>query len=87
MEPSYDDGSSVAEDELTAGMQVQLRGLTGKAELNGRTGALIKFDVDGDRWQVDLGSAAGIKLVSSWNLLACGIPDVSHSSSMTFNCD
>ena len=29
--PSYDDGSSVAEDELTAGLQVQLRGLTGKA--------------------------------------------------------
>ena len=46
----------------------ELEALKAKAELNGRWGTLIKFDVERDRWQVDLGIDMGIKLFKACNL-------------------
>ena len=73
-EPCIANGSSVCSEDLHGGMSVQLKGLVAKPELNGRWGSLIKFDVERDQWQVDLGVVWGIKLLRTCNLLA----DASH---------
>jgi len=69
--PAVDDASIADEDRLCVGMAVQLNALKAKTELNGRRGTLIKFDVERDRWQVDLGIDIGIKLFKSCNLNPC----------------
>ena len=82
--PSLDDGSSVCDDDLRAGMVVQLNGLESKPELNGRWGTLVKYDLEQECWQVDLGLALGIKLLKSSKLLARledrGLPSYSDST-------
>ena len=66
---SDDSDGMLEEDGLCAGMLAQVAGLKSMPELNGRHGLLVKLSgVDGDRWQVDLGSELGIKLVKPCNL-------------------
>ena len=68
--PGFDSGSELSEPELEVGMVVQVYGLTSRPELNGRQGKLLKYDLERDRWQVDLGVDLGIKLLRSTSLLA-----------------
>ena len=68
--PCFDDASSAEEDQLCVGMAVQIKALSARPELNGRWGTLVKFDVERDRWHVDLGTELGIKLFKVSNLSA-----------------
>ena len=61
------------EEELCANMHVQIFGLVSKPELNGLHGILVRLEgVNGDRWQVDLGAALGVKLIRPSNLRCLG---------------
>lgn len=71
-----DDAASISDllrDDLCIGMVVQLEGVTERSELNGRSGALVKFHVASGRWQIDLGKRLGTKLVSAVNLRPCDL--------------
>jgi len=51
---------------------VQLQDLQGAADLNGKLGRLRKFDVNAERWEVDVRGGLGIKRIKEANL---GKPD------------
>merc|ERR1711957_267210 len=54
---------------LTAGVFVQIHGLQGAKELNGRSGRLQMLDVASGRWQVEV-EGAGLKRLKPENLRA-----------------
>merc|ERR1712137_111449 len=48
--------------QLCEGADVELHGLKGAAELNGRRGRLLRFDMASGRWEVKVVGAGGKKL-------------------------
>ena len=67
---SSDVDSSAGSEDLLPGAVVKLVGLATRPELNGRRGILVKYALEKDRWQVDLGVDLGIKLIKSCNVKA-----------------
>ena len=67
---SSDVDSSVGSEDLLPGTAVKLVGLASRPELNGRRGILLKYVLEKERWQVDLGVDLGIKLINGRNVKA-----------------
>lgn len=55
---------------------VLLHGLQGAAELNGKLGRLRKFDVNAERWEVDVRCGLGVKRLKEANLAVPPTPEV-----------
>mmetsp|Transcript_94270 Transcript_94270/g.219009 ORF Transcript_94270/g.219009 Transcript_94270/m.219009 type:complete len:354 (+) Transcript_94270:214-1275(+) len=62
--------------DFRARQLVQLSGLQGAAELNGKLGRLRKFDVNAERWEVDVRGGAGVKRLKEANLVPPPRPEV-----------
>lgn len=67
---------------LSTRQLVQLHGLQGAAELNGKLGRLRKFDVNAERWEVDLRGGGGIKRIKEANLGPPPRPEVPQGLSV-----
>ena len=97
---SSDEDSSAASDDLSSGMSVTLIGLASRADLNECRGILVKHVHGRERWQVDLGTELGIKLIKGCNMKAtgrhsdwnpacfdAGTPTGRHSDQNDLQCD
>lgn len=61
---------------LRSGLLVQLSGLQAAPELNGKLGRLRKYDVNAQRWEVEVRGGAGCKRLKEANLGAPPKPEV-----------
>mmetsp|Transcript_74011 Transcript_74011/g.176157 ORF Transcript_74011/g.176157 Transcript_74011/m.176157 type:complete len:679 (+) Transcript_74011:122-2158(+) len=74
-ESQSQDGSSVADSELQVGSKVEIFGLQGAPELNGRQGCIIKFVEETQRFGVRLEGDDSMKSVKPANLRRVGDVD------------